>query len=264
MRATRFLIAAALLLPAPAMAQPADLPIPPATTDKYPPGVKVGKTASGPVYVDRRGLTLYGMDMRTLLRWAPDPAQYCTGACAEEWEPLLAPADAVPNIEFPRSFQRRQPGSGMVDNQKAPDWTVIRGPQGPQWVYKGWHVVFTRKGSKRGSTEFEGAQDLTWNTLKFVPPVPQVTAPPGVQPKFVGGAYALVGRDDRVLFTGTCHSGCDNWKPLAAPMAGRGIGQWTVSRSGDTPQWALRGKPVFVTADGDPEAVPVGAQAVRP
>lgn len=264
MRAAPLLIAAALLLPVPAVAQPADLPIPPATTDTYPPGVKVGKTASGPVYVDRRGQTLYGMDMRTLLRWAPDPAQYCTGKCAEEWEPMLAPANAVPNIEFPRSNRRREPGDPIFDNQRAPDWTVIRGAQGPQWVYKGWHMVFTRRGGKRGSTEFDGAQDFTWNTLKFVPPVPQVTAPPGVKPKFVAGAYALVDRDGRVLFTGACHSDCAAWKPLAGPMAGSGVGEWTIARTGDVAQWAWRGKPVFVRADGDPEAVPAGAQAVRP
>ena len=88
-------------------AQPADLPIPAATTSEYPPGVTVRQTASGPVYADARGHTLYGMDMRTLLRWSPDAAQYCKDACAENWEPLLAPADAKPNIVFPRGFGER-------------------------------------------------------------------------------------------------------------------------------------------------------------
>ena len=37
----RIALLAALMLSAPAAAQPADLPIPPATTATFPPGVKV-------------------------------------------------------------------------------------------------------------------------------------------------------------------------------------------------------------------------------
>ena len=88
-------------------AQPADLPIPAATTAQYPRGVSVRDTDSGPVYVNAKGLTLYGMDMRTVVRWSPDPAQYCKETCTADWEPLLAPAGSTPNTSFPRGFGDR-------------------------------------------------------------------------------------------------------------------------------------------------------------
>ena len=88
----------------PSLAQPADLPIPAATTNRYPPGVRVTKSDQGPVYANSEGSVLYGMDMRTLLRFGSDPSLHCTGTCAEAWEPLLAPAGSQPNIRFPAGF----------------------------------------------------------------------------------------------------------------------------------------------------------------
>lgn len=253
-------IAAALLSSTMAGAQPADLPIPPAKTDEYPPGVAVGK-AGMPVYVARDGRTLYGMDMRTLLREGPNPAQYCQGACAEAWEPLLAPADAKPNVIYPVA---NRPNPGFIQNQNAPDWTIIKGPQGPQWVYKGWHMVFVRKGEAPGSAAHEGAEDRRWNTLKFVPPVPSVTAPVNIGPAFVDGGYALVDERGRLLFTGKCARDCATWRPLAGGMASRGIGEWTVSTAGDSPQWLYRGKPVFVAAGASLGEMPPGGAVLRP
>ncbi len=259
----RLALLVALLSPSAALAQPVDLPIPPATTTEYPPGISVGKTASGPVYVDAKGRTLYGMDMRTLIRWGADPSKYCKDACAETWEPLLAPSGAVPNIRYPQGFGSTTP-PGFVQPQKAPDWTIIEGPQGPQWVYKGWHVVYTRKGDKRGSTEFEGADHLTWNTLKFVPPVPKIEAPMNVSTIFVDGAYALADKDGRVLFTGQCQRNCAGWQPMAGGMASQGTGQWAVNSSGDRPQWTYRGKPVFVSQEDDPTKAPQAGIVLRP
>lgn len=253
---------AAAMLPAAAVAQPADLPIPPATTTEFPAGIKVGQSAAGAVYTDAEGRTLYGMDMRTLLRWAPDPAQYCTGPCAEQWEPLLA-RGMQPNIRFPRSNRDALP-EGFVQPQKAPDWTVIAGPQGPQWVYKGWHMVYARKGDQPGSTAFDGAEELTWNTLKFVPPLPAPVAPGNVTTRLVDGAYALADGEGRVLFSGDCGNACAGWKPLAAGLASRGIGEWSVGRGGDVPQWLYRGKPVFVGEAAETDALPAGATILRP
>ena len=259
----------ALAMPAmPALAQPVDLPIPPATTDSYPPGVKVARTAAGPVYADGRGRTLYGMDMRTLMRFGADPSRHCVDDCANAWQPLLAPADAVVNIRYPAGFgdRGRQAAADaqFVQNQKAPDWTVIDGPAGKQWVYKGWHMVFTRIGEGRGSTAFDGAEDMVWNTLKFVPPVPKVEAPGGVAPVLVDGAWALAAKDGRVLFTGECKAGCPGWKPLAGGMASRPLGEWSMTNDGDVPQWAWRGRPVWVSAAGDPAQVPQGGKELRP
>lgn len=250
-------------LATPVLAQPADLPIAAATTSEYPAGVKVIKTKDGMVYADARGLVLYGMDMRTVLRWSPDAALYCTGECESQWEPLLAPPGAKPNIIFPQGYGQLPPPPGYVRPQAAPDWTVIMGPAGPQWVYKGWHIVYTRKGSKPGSTAFEGAEGKTWNTLKFVPPVPKIAAPGMVKPIFAHGAYALADKDGRVLFTGKCARGC-TWQPLTGGLASRGLGEWSVDRSGQSPQWRYRGQPVFVNTQDDPTTPPKGGTALRP
>lgn len=268
-------VAAVFLGGGTACAQPADLPIPPATTSQYPPGVAVGSAGGQPVYVDQAGRTLYGMDMRTLVRAGADTSKYCQGACAEVWEPLLAPAGAKPNIIYPGGFGDRRapprtpgqsaaPAGAFIANQKAPDWTVIEGPQGPQWVYKGWHMVFTRKGEAPGSAAHDGDEQMTWNTLKFVPPVPKLTAPVNVSAAYVGGAYALVDHEGRLLFTGSCADDCASWRPFGGGMASRGIGDWTVSRDADKPQWLYRGKPAYVAQGSSPEALPAGAAVLRP
>lgn len=260
-------LALALAAPAASFAQPADLPIPPATTTTFPPGVSVKQTPAGAVYAAKGGHVLYGMDMRTLLRWAPDPAQYCTGQCAETWQPLLAPADAKVNIAYPQGFggqARRALPEGFVNPQTAPDWTVIQGPQGPQWVYKGWHMVFTRRGAKPGDTSFDGADNYSWNTLKFVPPRPAFVAPPGIAAVFAGGAWALADKDGRLLYSGACKDDCASRTPLSAAMASRGLGDWQVDHASDRPRWLWRGQPVYVAADGDPASVPAKAKVIRP
>ncbi|MET0251450.1 MAG: hypothetical protein ABW203_04650 [Novosphingobium sp.] len=260
------LLALALLPAVPAAAQPIDLPIPAATTDRYPPGVKVAKLPGGAVYTDGQGRTLYGMDMRVLLRWSPDAAQYCQAECAEVWQPLLAPAGSKVDIAFPArgGGSRAQPPEGFVQPQKAPDWTIIAGPQGPQWVYKGWHMVFTRKGDQPGSTAFEGSENMVWNTLKFVPPVPTPVVPGSVRTIVVDGDYVLADADGRVLFSGDCQGDCSGWVPLPAALASRGIGAWSVGRSGEVAQWLYRGKRVFVSQDDGKTAVPAGAAILRP
>lgn len=257
-------IAAACLPAAAALGQPADLPIPAATTTAYPPGVTVGKVAGLPIYVGPGGVTLYGMDMRTLLREGPDPSQYCQGECAAAWTPLLAPAGAKVTLVYPgvRSPVKAPPDD-PVPNQKAPDWAVIHGPQGPQWVYKGWHMVFVRKGEAAGSARHEGAEDRRWNTLKYRPPLPRLVVPVNVATAFVAGGYALVDSRERLLFSGRCPRGC-TWQPFAGGLASRGLGEWTVLRDGDGPQWAYRGKRVYVAAGSDVIDLPRGAAVLRP
>jgi predicted lipoprotein with Yx(FWY)xxD motif len=264
-RLGKLLLASALLVPAMAIAQPADLPIPAAKTNEYPPGISVRQTAAGPVYANATGQTLYGMDMRTVIRWSPDAAEYCQNDCAANWLPLLAPEGSKPNIRYPtgRAANSRQPPApGFVLPQSAPDWTIIAGPAGAQW-YKGWHMVFVRKDDKPGSTQFDGADNLTWNTLKFVPPVPKVSAPSGIKAMFHKGAYLLTDAGGHALYTGTCTTGC-GWRPLAAPMAGRGIGDWAVDLSGDLPQWRWKGRKVYVSEKDDPKTPPANAEVLRP
>ena len=248
-----------------AIAQPADLPIPPATTDHYPQNIHIAKTGSGSVYVDGRGRVLYGMDMRTVLRAGPDPSRYCQDACSKNWDPVLAPADTAPNIQFPLSNRENAPAKdGLVTQANAPDWTVIAGPQGPQWVYKGWHMVFTRHGDRPGSIAYDGDENRVWNTMKFVPPVPKVAAPDNVRPAFVDGRYLLATEDGRLLFTGECKSACSDWRPLPAAMASAPMGPWAVRADGDTPQWSYHGKPVFVAQGDGTDGVPAAGKPLQP
>jgi hypothetical protein len=217
------------------------------------------------------------MDMRTVTRWTAEPTEYCRRECLDTWEPLLAP-DETPDIAYPPGFSRRirlglegrepepsEPaGDFFADPQKAPDWTVIATPQGPQRVYKGWHLVFARKGDAPGSTMHDGANEFIWNTLKYVPPVPEVEAPGGIAPQFTGDGYVLVDARGRALFTGHCMSDCTGWQPLSGGLASRGVGNWTIDRSGDSPQWAWHGKPVFASGLPDPHDVPESGEPLRP
>ncbi|MBC2667823.1 hypothetical protein ACFOON_01095 [Novosphingobium piscinae] len=256
------LLGAGAVMPAGAAAQPADFPLPPADGSPLPADVVVRTGEGQAVYTDRAGRVLYGMDMRTVLRWSPDAAQYCTRDCRKTWEPLRAPKGSVPNIRFPADGLPRT-APGYVLPQAAPDWTIIAGPDGPQWVYKGWHMVYVRRGADSRSTVHDGADDRTWNTLKYIPPRPRLTVPPSVATRFIAGAYRLTDTDGRLLFTGPCTAPC-RWAPFPAPLASAGVGEWSVERSGDTAQWAHRNQPVFVADHADPASLPAGAHPLQP
>ncbi|WP_395337346.1 hypothetical protein WBP06_22455 [Novosphingobium sp. BL-8H] len=260
--ATAFALLAVMAV-SPGLAQPADFPIVAADGSAFPAGVRVKKAGELSVYTDAHGDVLYGMDMRTVLRWAPDPAKFCGDACKHDWKPLLAPASAPVNIRYPAGFDKAAADDTFVDPRKAPDWTVIQGVDGPQWVYKGWHLVFTRRDGNRASTALDGSDDRTWNTLKYIPAVPKIAAPAAVSTAFVAGAYAFTDRDGRVLFTGKCGDGCQ-WQPLAAPMASSGLGDWRVGLNGDEPEWTLKGRRVFVADGAEPQAVPPEGKILRP
>lgn len=274
-----------------ALAQPADLPIPAAASTELPAGISIAKTKSGSVYVDAKGHTLYGMDMRTLIPRTANSLKYCSGPCLDEWEPLLAPPDSkIDNSAAADPYNRilqaqgqgaggaRQGGQGQQatgggggnntgrstgEAQNVPDWTVVDGPKGPQWSYKRWHLVFTHKGDKPGQIDKDGYDDHVWNTLKFVAPVPKLMAPTTVASARQGDSYVLTDKQGRLLFTGKCADNC-RWVPLQAGAAGTGVGEWTVDRSGDTPQWLYRGKPVYVSQEDDPLQAPAAGSALRP
>ena len=246
-----------------ASAQPVDFPIAPADGTALPPGVRIVKSKDGRVYAGPKGQVLYGMDMRTVLRWAPDPARYCTQDCQRDWTPLLAPPGTRPNIRYPAGFEKPGEAADTLDPREAPDWTVIEGAQGSQWVYKGWHLVFTQRAGSRSAAAPDAIGGMTWNTLKFVPHPPAIEAPGTVATAFFDDAYALTDKDGRVLFTGKCNGDC-SWQPLAAPMAAGALGDWKVTLDGDRSAWTLKGRPVFVSTEADPHAVPGGAKVLRP
>jgi len=277
-------------------AQPADLPIPAAVSDQFPAGITVSKTKSGPLYVDSKGRTLYGMDLRAIVSRTANGPKFCSEACLEEWEPLLAPPGSKPDIVAQQGFGgggggggggqgqaqgaaqgqggaqaqaqaqaggQNRTGSTAGNQGPPPDWGIIEGPMGPQYVYKRSHMVFVRKGEKPGQATMDGHDKFVWNTLKYVPPAPRLVAPTTVASTLKDGAYVLTDKEGRALFTGTCTKDC-RWVPLQAGAVSRGLGEWTVDRSRDAPQWVYRGKPVFVSQEDEPLQAPAAGTILRP
>ena len=94
---------------------------------------KVADTAKGKVLADARGMTLYTFDRDSA------GASNCTGQCAQNWPPLLAPADAKPM------------GS----------WTVITRPDGgKQWAYKGKPLYGWARDGKPGDVTGDGVNNV--------------------------------------------------------------------------------------------------------
>ena len=107
---------------------------------KMPAGVKVEKTALGPVLADSKGMTLYTFDKDT----TPGKSA-CNGPCAQNWPPLAAAAKAKP----------------------MGDWTVVTRDDGSkQWAYKGKPLYTFAKDKKPGDTTGDGFLNNAWHAAK--------------------------------------------------------------------------------------------------
>lgn len=239
------LLAIGLLMPAPLMAQaamPASEDAALSDTSAYPAVVSVRTGKVGFYYADAQGRTVYAMSSRTARGRSGVTLTYCIGPCEKIWTPLAAPADAKP----------------------VGRWKVVVAAQGPQWSYKD-DLVFTYNADKApGDMAGDGYDDL-WNVIAHVPPAPKLTAPASVTPRYVDGGYVLSDANGHALFTaGTANDPAPAaWAPLAAGMAARDIGDWTIQRIGDQPQWLYRGKPVFVSREEAPSLAPAGGTVLR-
>jgi len=206
----------------------------------HPVIISVGKTAAGPVYIDAARKTLYTMSIRWARARTGVGIEYCAAVCLAVWTPLLAAADAKP----------------------LGDWTVIAGPKGPQWAYKGNPVFSFNADSQPGDVKGDG-YDYLWSTLLYVPSKPVLVAPPSVAATPVKGENVLTDTGGRALFTAT-GTLASNFTPFAAAMASRSVGDWTILREGDVPQWAWRGKAVFVSHEPVPTDVPADGEVLKP
>lgn len=291
-------VAAAGLIAGQAVAQSRYATIPTANSTQLPQGISVKKTPAGDVYVDSQGRVLYGMDTSQLRLRTRTPFKHCREVCAQEWEPV-APPPGTAATPAPAPTGRGAPGSlgfiggagaqaataaaqaqvntggglgrGAAAPASGPDWTVIEGLNGPQLLYKRTHLVFVHK-VEPTSTKWDASPDWLrdepvgplFNALRYVPPVPKLaSAPKGVTPLFLDGAYVLVDKEQRVLYS--CVANCAKQEPLLAGLMAEGGGDWTVSRDSDAPQWLYKGKPVYVS-QGAPKtaAIPAGAALLRP
>src|SRR3984957_15238878 len=94
---------------------------------------KTADTAKGKALTDAKGMTLY-----TFARDASGKSN-CNGACATNWPPLLASADAK--------------ASG--------DWTIVtRDDGGKQWAYKGKPLYEFAKDTKPGDVTGDGVNSV--------------------------------------------------------------------------------------------------------
>jgi predicted lipoprotein with Yx(FWY)xxD motif len=97
---------------------------------------KVADTSKGKSLVDAKGMTLYIFDKDSTGKSA------CNGQCAQNWPPLMAPANAA----------------------ESGDWSVVTRDDGAkQWAYKGKPLYTWVKDTKPGDATGEGVANNTWH-----------------------------------------------------------------------------------------------------
>lgn len=209
------------LIPDPAQA-------PKGAAEGHPDGVTFRDGPLGLVYITQEGRTLYGMKVLRL-RYSGAPETYCTGACTEIWKALPAAADAKP----------------------IGAWNVVTGAQGPQWAY-GKNPVFMFSGDKQPGDLNGHEFDDAFMAINYIPPIPVVQAPGGVEPLFVNHREYVAAYQGRPLYAypaGTpCPKDCDRLVPFAAPLGAKDIGAWAVAQGADRPLWTYAGKQLFLAA----------------
>lgn len=99
---------------------------------------KVAETSKGQALVDDKGMTLYTFDRDTAGK------SNCNGQCAQNWPPLMAPANAS--------------SSG--------DWSVVTRDDGSrQWAYKGKPLYTWVRDAKPGDVTGDGVNNV-WHIAK--------------------------------------------------------------------------------------------------
>jgi len=187
-----------------------------------PPGISIRTIGDSRVFVNSQGMTLYiyeedrGKNRST-----------CYFECAEIWPPALAPAGSVAHG----------------------DWTPIPRDQDTlQWAYQG-SPLYTYRADRRPG-EAAGINYMNyWQIAEYIPPPPAFTAPGILRPKWSRHHYLLADSQGRLvcaLAPRQCPRTCAGWVPLLAGLASRRIGDWSVVHRNDQPQWAHRGRPVFL------------------
>lgn len=239
-------IGVVIVTPAAAQVPPVETSGPELTASgDYPGVVSVKSGKPGLYYADAQGRTLYALNMRLANSRSGASLTYCIGPCAQSWTPLAASADAEP----------------------VGQWTVLAAAQGPQWAYRK-NLVFTYNADHAPGDITGDGVDALWSVIRHIPAMPSITAPASVKPRFLGDRYVLTDVAGHRLFTAAqslaCAAACADWAPLAAGMVTRSIGEWSVTRAGDTAQWAFRGKPVYASLKASTSALPEGATPLLP
>lgn len=101
-------------------------------------GIKTGDSALGPVLTDASGMTLYTFDKDA------DGVSACYDACATNWPPLMADADAAAEGDY--ALAARKDGA-------------------MQWTYKGMPLYTWIKDAQPGETTGDGVNGV-WHVAK--------------------------------------------------------------------------------------------------
>ena len=227
-----------------------------------PREITISTTPIGPVFADPDAYTLY------VTRRDTEPSvSTCFEACATEWPPVRASADAEP----------------------FGDWSLVERADGvPQWAYKGRPLYRYRW---EEDTNWAIGQGDLWQ-IATVDPFPDrerrrrrsylrsrarqtrfpvKAAPAGIVGETTPLGVVLADAEGLALYVAPagCESRCDAmWAPLRAPAAAVAIGDWSVvPRDDGLPQWTFQGQPLYRclkdVAQGEATCVPDGGQIVE-
>lgn len=200
--------------------------------------IRVTRTPQGPAYTDKHRKILYVLSSRGANSRAGKVHDFCIGSCLKIWAPLSATSDAKP----------------------VGAWTIIDGVQGKQWAYQR-NPVFTFIADKKASDRKGNGYDDLWSVIDYVPAKPAFLAPPSVDARFIEGSYILTDTEGHALFLADEQ---EKHAPFLAAMASRTVGDWTIFRDRDAPQWAWKGKAVYLNEESGVTGIPASAKVIRP
>lgn len=198
-----------------------------------PPEITIHDTPAGPAFADINGLTLYVFDNDTAANVAT-----CVKECAKSWPPVRAGVDAKPFDE----------------------WSLVARDDGePQWAYRGkplYRYAFEQR-SGMAFGDGGGSWNLALTSWQFLQrfsgraaagpkedPIPLPPTPGGVTAQKTTQGPIFADHLGLALYVSDvdCDGSCGaEWLPLAAPLAAKSVGDWTIQAR----QWAYRGKPVY-------------------
>lgn len=220
-----------------------------------PPGISIGMTIEGSVFVDSRGMTLYfgegrscnGDHRASVLPSAGGGAhrQLPTTielplSCVDKSPPLLAPPNAAPIGR----------------------WTLIERSDGArQWAYDGHplHTSIKDKVPGEANGSYRVRLGSSESNDKPVARAPTPGLPAGLMVRETAAGLVFASHTGKTLYYKSadkdgkipeCREACtQTWKPLYAPELARADGfarEWTVATgTGGVKQWAYDGNPLY-------------------
>ena len=181
----------------------------------------------------------------------------CTGACAVEFPPLLAPADAEPFADW--SPVGRPDGRLQWAYQSRPLHTWSREEEpGEVATNVGLAETANLKLAERGAAAGALMPPPEWRVARFEP-ARSIDVPAGIEARLVSSAQAVVLTDfegftlyapegvDEGDAEACSDHGCErDWLPVPAPALALDVGQFSVvTRKDGSRQWAFRGRPLY-------------------